>query len=401
MRTNRATILAAICSALIGIGVLSGPGIAANANTTITTRKVQIYKTNSAAGWRRQYGYLSYLGNETDVTVPPDVSELGAFAVNDNPYIRVLRIPQTVTKISSYAISGNPNLRYIVFEGNPVMEDNAITHCGKLTNIVTKYKEGDAQKYAGSKDILTTTEEIPGFIKKKVYLLKGDTYSQPICNEAHDGFVWSSSSDSIVSVDETGHIKAKKTGKAVITAANEEESYSYSVMVYSKSISNRVTQVKKLEITKGMSDYDKVRAVHNWMIKNISYDYKNYMKNTLPSSVYTIEGALLKRRCVCEGYAKAFKKLMDSYGIECKVVTGKTRNGGHAWNMVKLGNNWYHIDVTWDDPIVNGNSANTTVYYTYFLKSTKYIKRDHEFTVSAYPKCTSKKYDNEGIKYTN
>ena len=69
--------------------------------------------------------------------------------------------------------------------------------------------------------------------------------------------------------------------------------------------------------------------------------------------------------------------------------------------MVKLGKNWYHVDVTWDDPIVSGSNSNTNIYYTYFLKSTKYMKKDHSFSVSAYPKCISKQYDNISLRHGN
>ena len=79
--------------------------------------------------------------------------------------------------------------------------------------------------------------------------------------------------------------------------------------------------------------------------------------------------------------------------IPCRFVTGSSGSVGHAWNMVKLSGKWYHIDVTFDDPIINGTNTNKKPYYTYFLKSSSVMKKTHHFTASKYPKCNSKKYD--------
>ena len=66
------------------------------------------------------------------------------------------------------------------------------------------------------------------------------------------------------------------------------------------------------------------------------------------SSVY---GALVRKRCVCQGYAEAYKLLLNDQGVPCEVVTGvvKGSTGRHAWNMISTdGKNFYHVDVTWD-----------------------------------------------------
>ena len=65
--------------------------------------------------------------------------------------------------------------------------------------------------------------------------------------------------------------------------------------------------------------------------------------------VYTSYGAFVNHNAVCQGYALAFKVLMDRAGIPCCYVSSDAIN--HAWNMVRLDGNWYHVDVTWDDPI--------------------------------------------------
>lgn len=58
---------------------------------------------------------------------------------------------------------------------------------------------------------------------------------------------------------------------------------------------------------------------------------------------------------VCEGYARAFKVLCDQKQIPCVLVEGYGNGGDHMWNNVKLGDSWYGVDVTWNDPVDDGN----------------------------------------------
>ena len=113
----------------------------------------------------------------------------------------------------------------------------------------------------------------------------------------------------------------------------------------------------------------------------------------VPSVSHTAKGALLKKVAVCDGYSHAFQMVMRKLKIPCRFVTGSSGSVGHAWNMVKLSGKWYHIDVTFDDPIINGTNTNKKPYYRYFLKSSSVMKKTHHFTASKYPKCNSKKYD--------
>jgi transglutaminase-like putative cysteine protease len=118
------------------------------------------------------------------------------------------------------------------------------------------------------------------------------------------------------------------------------------------------------------TDREKVKAIHDWMVKNIKYDIDNYNADTIPSKSYSYVGAILYKTCVCQGYAETFQYFMDVLGIECETITGNATNssgvtGGHAWNRVKLDGIWYYIDVTWDDPVPdNGNSV---YWYKYYL----------------------------------
>ena len=111
-------------------------------------------------------------------------------------------------------------------------------------------------------------------------------------------------------------------------------------------------------ISQGMTALEKVISAHDWLVANCQYDpyigtggkyiaSDGTVYNDEPA-VYTSYGAFVNHNVVCQGYALAFKVLMDRAGIPCCYVKSDAMN--HAWNMVQLDGNWYHVDVTWDDP---------------------------------------------------
>lgn len=109
----------------------------------------------------------------------------------------------------------------------------------------------------------------------------------------------------------------------------------------------------------GMTTLEKVVAAHDWIVLNCQYD--PYIANGGPyitaggvtygenDNVYTSYGVFVDGNAVCQGYALAFKVLLDRAGVPCCYVTSDTMH--HAWNMVQLDENWYHVDVTWGDPV--------------------------------------------------
>ena len=125
----------------------------------------------------------------------------------------------------------------------------------------------------------------------------------------------------------------------------------------------------------GMSDREKVTAIHNWIVNTTKYDYMNYLANTIPDISYTKEGVFLNHVAVCAGYADAFNYMASIAGIKCECVDGYAGGGGHAWNRVFVDNTWLYVDCTWDDPVCSDGSDMLT--YNYFLISEEAIGRDH------------------------
>ena len=116
------------------------------------------------------------------------------------------------------------------------------------------------------------------------------------------------------------------------------------------------------------SDMDKILAIHDYLVLNIAYDeeaYKNPKKN---ESAHYVEGALLNKLAVCSGYASTFQLLLLLEGIPCEYVS----TDDHAWNLVQVDGNWYHVDVTWDDPVPDKEGR---VLYTHFMMTDSEIAK--------------------------
>jgi len=143
---------------------------------------------------------------------------------------------------------------------------------------------------------------------------------------------------------------------------------------------DQIEQVKNQIISQisGKSEYEKIKVIHDYLIDTIEYE-----ETLTQNHIYDIYGALINKICVCEGYAKAFQYLMNQTGIENTIVIGtgensKNQTENHAWNYVRLNEQWYAIDVTWDDPVITGVGKLTNKSrYKYFLKGSKTMGENH------------------------
>ncbi len=162
-----------------------------------------------------------------------------------------------------------------------------------------------------------------------------------------------------------------------------------------EQVRNNILQNKKTKT------YDNIKMVHDYLIENTEYD-----TTISKSNIYNIYGAMVNGEAVCEGYARSFKYLMDILGIPCTLVIGKGTNSegrteNHAWNYVQIGDDWYALDATWDDPVSSSGWVSQSSKYRYFLKGSKDILKDHipsgQFTEGGkmfrYPPLSSSNYE--------
>ena len=129
------------------------------------------------------------------------------------------------------------------------------------------------------------------------------------------------------------------------------------------------------------SDYEKLKYVHDWIVNNTVYLYANTYYES------EADGPVVYGKAICEGYSKAFMYFAQSMGFECVCVRGSAGGVDHMWNMVKLYGQWYHVDVTWDDPVMSDGTQ--MLRHKYFLISDSEIRRDHSiyslFTLPSAP----------------
>ncbi|MBR1874334.1 MAG: transglutaminase domain-containing protein [Eubacterium sp.] len=108
-----------------------------------------------------------------------------------------------------------------------------------------------------------------------------------------------------------------------------------------------------------MTNYEKVKAIHDYVCDLITYDADG------GDVVSTMYGAVFNRRALCNSYSLCMYKLLTEAGVPCKFIGGVAGtgrdSGGHAWNIVALGDKWYNLDATWDD-------SDEGISYDYFLK---------------------------------
>lgn len=118
-------------------------------------------------------------------------------------------------------------------------------------------------------------------------------------------------------------------------------------------------------IKQGMSDDEKRKAIYDYLNDNAKYDdaaLENAEQNNFKhvdaqfNDSFTTYGILVKGVGVCASYASVYKLLSDLSGLESIVVTGSSSGVPHAWNKVKIGNEWLNVDAT-------NNSTNSGIPY--------------------------------------
>lgn len=108
-------------------------------------------------------------------------------------------------------------------------------------------------------------------------------------------------------------------------------------------------------IDESMTNLEKALYCHDYIEKVNTYDYKNYLNDTVPDSSHSAYGALVLNTSVCDGYSLAFSYLMNKCGIPTRLVSSESM--GHAWNAIELDGSWYFLDLTYDDAIKSYTNA--------------------------------------------
>ena len=149
-----------------------------------------------------------------------------------------------------------------------------------------------------------------------------------------------------------------------------------------KQIKEINTEIKKIEkeiINDKMTDKEKIKAVHDYIIYNAKY---KETEDTSVAESNTAHNLLFNKESYCGGYADTMELFLEDLGIKSYKITSER----HVWNLVYLDGNWYHLDTTWDDSITEDKRGRTAVLF--FLITDERLKqlkvKNHDYDEKIY-----------------
>lgn len=170
--------------------------------------------------------------------------------------------------------------------------------------------------------------------------------------------------------------------KPVYTMSVEE------IKQYQKQIEEAVWQCLD-KIPQNADTYEAVKYLYEYIILNTDYNKKAENNQNICS-------VFLEHESVCMGYSKAFQYLLQKCGIEAVTVSGESEEEAHAWNLVKLDENYYYVDVTWGDPEFSAVEEIGTDYldYSFFCMTTRDLLKTHKIdNIFPLPDCVAVNYN--------
>lgn len=263
-----------------------------------------------------------------------------------------------------------------------------------LIALALLFTAGCVRKTADS-DNVERSNELPSFISETTTTANDEVSTEKETGTTGENEPEEQTTDTVV-IPETPpqttpqtETKGQKNVPATKPAAHDASAYpayssSNNYSELTKSYSNvteddinTINSILNSIIKPGMTETEKIRTVHNWIVCNTTYNDNYYDRG---DSFNHVSNLLNNKTGVCQGYSVTFYIFMKQMGIPCTLVMGKTDNVSHAWNAVKLDGNWYYIDVTWDDPVVNGTSnypGGDNISYEYLLCTYNHISMTH------------------------
>lgn len=125
-----------------------------------------------------------------------------------------------------------------------------------------------------------------------------------------------------------------------------------------------------------MSNYDKIKAFHDFVINSTIYDENNTKDS---HTAYTL---ITTGKSICGGYSDIMSIYLNTLGIQNYKIT----SSNHVWNLVNLDGVWYHLDITWDDPVAS--DGNQYLIHNFFMINTNELlsldQVEHNFNKEVY-----------------
>lgn len=304
---------------------------------------------------------IKYTGNDSDLIIPESIFNVPvrsvSFASLDKSEIKSITFPETERNISVvYNSFKDSSISEAVINSPCTLEKESFKNCTELKTVkFNKDAVVDINAFSGCTSL--TSVEFCGKAKLSNYSFNNcqsienviiDT-SQAINGSAFDGCTSLMNINSEPVFDSiTGDFNPKYSDfiKNSFYMAEEVGFLNEYVKAQYKQIADDITSPE-------MTVTQKIKAFHDWVCNNTKYAEGD----TNALEYHTDASVLLNDSTVCEGYAKAFNLLCHSAGIESYYVF----SSNHAWNIVKIGGHYFHVDTTWDD--------GSDISYSWFLKS--------------------------------
>ena len=143
-------------------------------------------------------------------------------------------------------------------------------------------------------------------------------------------------------------------------------------------------------ITDDMTDYERELAIHDYIVANYQYDVAaatDAGANVVRT--HSITGMLIDGKGVCEAYSNTFMLMCKMAGLDCELATGTLDGVKHQWNIIRLGGEYYNVDLTSDDPVPDVPGR---VRYNCFNLSDEEISQTHILDEGNTP-CTGVRYN--------
>ncbi len=160
-------------------------------------------------------------------------------------------------------------------------------------------------------------------------------------------------------------------------------------------INQKVDEIYASIITEEMTEYEKIKTIHDYIIEHTKYDVERNTNEDSKYLSYKAYGPLIEGFATCNGYTDAMALFLTKMNIKnFKVATELMQENvsGHVWNAVYLNNEWKHLDLTWDDPV--SEDGKDYLQHKYFLISSEELKnadagdvvvKEHIFSGRIYP----------------
>lgn len=161
-----------------------------------------------------------------------------------------------------------------------------------------------------------------------------------------------------------------------------KHTYSYTEI---ERINKDIDKIISENITNDMSNYDKILVMHDYIINNTKYDTLRDKNGESKYDSERITGLLYEHYSICSGYADTMSVILDKLNIPNFRISSTT----HVWNAVYIDGEWYHLDLTWDDPVTT--SGEDRITHDYFLIDNDKLEDltsstdEHKFSLNFYP----------------